>query len=275
MRPVEAGRGTLPACLAGWHSAEADAARGRCDEFAAVRADRAARRARGRPGRHRRRPRRYPDGPLAAWLVTDERAELIAQLRRLAAAHRLVPRAGRYAAGGLDITPHPVVHTSHDTFGYLIGASGRRVAWAPEFLEWPNGRRAWTCCSPTPLAGHARSGSRTGPTGARPASMWHGKRPARGCGGWCSPTSGGPRSRQSTLATSRRLASSAPTGRSTRSTRPDAATGEPARGATAPGPYAAAPRQCPGGETAVRPVSARCIRATCLWCSGHTAAVSG
>jgi hypothetical protein len=78
-----------------------------------------------------------PDGPLARWLVTDERAELIAQLRRQAAAYHLAPHAGRYTAGGLDITPHPVAHTSHDTFGYLIEACGRRAAWAPEFLEFP------------------------------------------------------------------------------------------------------------------------------------------
>ncbi len=82
-------------------------------------------------------PGASPAGPLAAWLVTDERAELIRQLRRLAAAHHLAPHAGRYTSGGLDVTPYPVVHTSHDTFGYLIGAGGRRVAWAPEFLEVP------------------------------------------------------------------------------------------------------------------------------------------
>jgi hypothetical protein len=31
----------------------------------------------------------------------------------------------------------PVVHTSHPAYGYLIQASGARVAWAPEFLEFP------------------------------------------------------------------------------------------------------------------------------------------
>ncbi len=82
-------------------------------------------------------PAASPDGPLAAWLVTDEGAELITQLRRLAAAHHLAPHVGRYAYGGLELTPHPVVHTSHDTFGYLIEARGRRVAWAPEFFEFP------------------------------------------------------------------------------------------------------------------------------------------
>jgi hypothetical protein len=82
-------------------------------------------------------PGAVPGSPVAAWLVTDERAELIAELRRLAAAHRLIPHAAHYAADGLEIAPHPVVHTSHATFGYLIEAAGRRVAWAPEFFEFP------------------------------------------------------------------------------------------------------------------------------------------
>jgi hypothetical protein len=82
-------------------------------------------------------PGAEPDGPLAAWLVTDQHAELIAALRRLAAARGLVPEVGAYRAGGLDIAPHPVVHTSHPTCGYLIEADGRRIVWAPEFLEFP------------------------------------------------------------------------------------------------------------------------------------------
>jgi Beta-lactamase superfamily domain len=82
-------------------------------------------------------PGAAPTGPLDAWLVTDERAELIRALRRLAAEHGLVPRLGGFARGGLRITPCPVVHTSHPTFGYLIEAAGRRVAWAPEFFEFP------------------------------------------------------------------------------------------------------------------------------------------
>jgi len=47
--------------------------------------------------------------------VTDQRAELIAALRRLAAARGLVPEVGAYRGDGLDIAPHPVVHTSHPT----------------------------------------------------------------------------------------------------------------------------------------------------------------
>jgi hypothetical protein len=82
-------------------------------------------------------PGAEPTGPVAAWLVTDEHAELIASLRRLAAARGLVPHVGSYAGAGLDVTPYPVVHTSHPTVGYLIAAAGRSAAWAPEFLEFP------------------------------------------------------------------------------------------------------------------------------------------
>jgi hypothetical protein len=82
-------------------------------------------------------PGAAPGSPPAAWLVTDERAELIRELRHLASAYGLVPHVGRYCGSGLGITPQPVVHTSHPTVGYLIEAAGRCVAWAPEFLEFP------------------------------------------------------------------------------------------------------------------------------------------
>lgn len=79
-----------------------------------------------------------PVGPVAAWLVTDERAELIRQLRRLAAGRGLIPAVRAYQGDGLTITPYLVVHTSHPAYGYLIEADGRRAAWAPEFLEFPD-----------------------------------------------------------------------------------------------------------------------------------------
>ncbi len=82
-------------------------------------------------------PGAAPAGPLDAWLVTDERAELMRELRRLAAAHGLVPRASDYAGGGLRVAAHPVVHTSHSTCGYVVEAAGRRAVWAPEFLDFP------------------------------------------------------------------------------------------------------------------------------------------
>jgi Beta-lactamase superfamily domain len=83
-------------------------------------------------------PGAAPAGRLDAWLVTDERTELIRELRQLAAVHGLAPRASDFAASGIRFTAQPVVHTSHPTSGYLIKAAGRRIVWAPEFLEFPS-----------------------------------------------------------------------------------------------------------------------------------------
>jgi hypothetical protein len=83
-------------------------------------------------------PGAAPSGRLDAWLVTDERAELIRELRQLGAAHGLVPQARDFAADGLRLAARPVVHTSHPTCGYVIEAAGRRVVWAPEFLDFPS-----------------------------------------------------------------------------------------------------------------------------------------
>ena len=81
-------------------------------------------------------PGAEPDGPVEAWLVTDERAELIRELRRLAAGRGLTPGVLAYRGDGLAITPYPVVHTSHPAYGYLIEAGGPG-GLAPEFLEFP------------------------------------------------------------------------------------------------------------------------------------------
>lgn len=83
-------------------------------------------------------PGAEPRGALEAWLVTDERAELISALRRLAARHGLKPQVSTVRNGGLVVEPQPVVHTNHPTYGYLIYAAGRVAAWAPEFLEFPH-----------------------------------------------------------------------------------------------------------------------------------------
>jgi Beta-lactamase superfamily domain len=82
-----------------------------------------------------------PDGPIDAWLVTDVKAELIREIRALAedlgVAHAVAP-FGRH---GLRAAPRRVAHTSHETFGYLIEAEGRRIGWAPEFLSFPRWAR--------------------------------------------------------------------------------------------------------------------------------------
>ena len=84
-------------------------------------------------------PGAVPTGRLDCWLVTDERAELISRIRRLARERGLEVRAADFERGGLKVRRRPVVHTNHPTFGYLIIASGPaiRAVWAPEFLEFP------------------------------------------------------------------------------------------------------------------------------------------
>jgi hypothetical protein len=78
-------------------------------------------------------------GPLAldAWLVTDDRSELIRRIRRGADSRGVVAQVRRFSSGGLTLRPLPVTHTSHDTFGYQVAAEGRRVVWAPEFWLFP------------------------------------------------------------------------------------------------------------------------------------------
>jgi ribonuclease BN (tRNA processing enzyme) len=82
-------------------------------------------------------PGAVPAGRLDAWLVTDERAELRSQLRRLAAERGLRPHAASFQRGALRIRACPVVHTNHPTFGYRIEAPEGTVVWAPEFFEFP------------------------------------------------------------------------------------------------------------------------------------------
>ncbi|MDF2693029.1 MAG: hypothetical protein K0S65_1412 [Labilithrix sp.] len=86
-------------------------------------------------------PGATPRGRLDAWLVTDERCELIAAIRRLARERGLEPEVACWQTEGLVIRPHPVVHTSHAAFGYLIETTGAhrvlRCAWAPEFFAFP------------------------------------------------------------------------------------------------------------------------------------------
>lgn len=82
-------------------------------------------------------PGAVPAGPLDAWLVTDERSELVGQIRRLAEGRVDRPSARGFSAPGLRINAHPVVHTSHPTFGYRIRVHQGSVVWAPELLEVP------------------------------------------------------------------------------------------------------------------------------------------
>lgn len=78
-----------------------------------------------------------PGKLLHAWLVTDEQGELIREIRRLARSRDLEPEVDAYSSEGFSIKPHSVVHTSHDAYGYLIKAEGKKIVWAPEFFEFP------------------------------------------------------------------------------------------------------------------------------------------
>lgn len=78
-----------------------------------------------------------PRGHIDAWLVTDEQAELLPKIRRLALPHGLTPRVGTFRGGGLDIEAKAVAHTSHPAFGYRIRWRGRVAVWAPEFWRFP------------------------------------------------------------------------------------------------------------------------------------------
>jgi hypothetical protein len=79
---------------------------------------------------------------LDGWLVTDEQGELIAAIRKLARLRNLVPRVASYCSDAIIIKPRPVVHTSHDAYGYLIEAEDRKIVWAPEFFEFPSWARS-------------------------------------------------------------------------------------------------------------------------------------
>jgi hypothetical protein len=78
-----------------------------------------------------------PKHKLASWLVTDERGELIREIRKMARSMGLEPAVTSHSSCDLFIKPHSVIHTSHDTCGYTIEANGKKIVWAPEFLKFP------------------------------------------------------------------------------------------------------------------------------------------
>jgi hypothetical protein len=82
-------------------------------------------------------PGAEPRGRLDAWLVTDEHSELRAALHRLARAWGCEAGIAPFVNDDVSVEPHAVAHTSHPTVGYLISSGRRRVAWAPEFWEFP------------------------------------------------------------------------------------------------------------------------------------------
>jgi hypothetical protein len=79
-----------------------------------------------------------PDCSVNAWLVSDERAELMPQIRRRAAELGVPAGIAAFEAGEVRLRPLRVLHTSHSSVGYLIEAAHQRAAWAPEFWEFPD-----------------------------------------------------------------------------------------------------------------------------------------
>lgn len=81
--------------------------------------------------------RAIPKKRIDAWLVTDERGELMREIRRIARQKGVEPLVAPYVSKDLSIEPHAVVHTSHPAYGYLIQVFDQKIAWAPEFLAFP------------------------------------------------------------------------------------------------------------------------------------------
>jgi hypothetical protein len=82
-----------------------------------------------------------PGENIQAWLVSDERAELMPAIRRRARELGLSPGVAEYSAGTVNVRPLAVRHTSHPAYGYLLTATRARVAWIPEFWELPDWAR--------------------------------------------------------------------------------------------------------------------------------------
>jgi Beta-lactamase superfamily domain len=78
-----------------------------------------------------------PGPPLDAWLVCDDRAELMSQILRRGRELGVRPAVDAIEVKDVHLRPLPVRHTSHPTTGYLIETASHRAAWAPEFWEFP------------------------------------------------------------------------------------------------------------------------------------------
>lgn len=110
----------------------------RGDEFAPLPARRAAGGVGGPSGHVDGGGAADPGRPLDAWLVCDERAELMPQIRRRARELEVRPAVASFAADGVVMRPLPVRHTSHPTVGYLIKTASQQAVWAPEFWVFPD-----------------------------------------------------------------------------------------------------------------------------------------
>ena len=78
-----------------------------------------------------------PLSALDAWLVCDSHSELRSAINRAASSIGLAPKVSAFSRFGLTLTPHPVEHTSHPTYGYTIQTRHSLAVWAPEFWTFP------------------------------------------------------------------------------------------------------------------------------------------
>ncbi len=97
-----------------------------------------------------------PNCSVDAWLVSDDRCELMTKIRRRAAELGVAAGVARYQAGEVRLRPMDVRHTSHASFGYLIEAVRERHGLLSSGNFW-TGRPGWISCSPTRQAGSDRS----------------------------------------------------------------------------------------------------------------------
>ena len=74
-----------------------------------------------------------PGSPVDAWLVSDEHAELMPQIRCRARELGVRPAISPFQADDVWLGPRAVRYTSHPTVGYLIETARQRAVWAPEF----------------------------------------------------------------------------------------------------------------------------------------------
>jgi hypothetical protein len=81
-------------------------------------------------------PGAEPEQPIDAWLVTDDRAELIREIRRLARARGTEPAVASYTHRTVRADPHPwcTPRTDLRIPSFHPGSAGW---WAPEFWRFP------------------------------------------------------------------------------------------------------------------------------------------
>lgn len=105
-------------------------------------------------------PGAEPKPKVAVWLVTDQRGELIREIRKLARPRGLEPIVSDYSSKPVSIEPHNVVHTFHVTYGYVIASTIKRSSGHRNSCCFRLGPREHTSCLPKLPDGAAQFFSR-------------------------------------------------------------------------------------------------------------------